>query len=206
MFGKKKIIVLEEELDRTKTYLKDARKMVLALNEESIKQFNKYLKEKHDIASHYESVISDLKKDLKNRYNRRENNLLTEIQKKDDEIKRLKEEIEKAPKLLSQIDLDNIRKEMGRNAWEGKESRIMFADTDGYPVLKLQGHMYEPSYECFNFTCMVVGYDTYGKEYILFDEDSVCVESYRNKKVTIGSEEKIRDYIREKDRYVLKMI
>ena len=87
-----------------------------------------------------------------------------------------------------------------------KESKVRFVDMDGNPVLKLQGHIYEPSYESFNFTCTVVGYDSYGKEHILFDEDSVCVESYRNKKVTIGSEEKVRDYIREKDRYVLKMI
>lgn len=202
MLGKKKINILEEELYRTKDYLKDARKMISALNEKLSEQLNRCLEEKQEIESNYESVISDLKNNHKNK----ENKLLAEIQKKEEEIKRLKNDLEKSPKLLSQIDLDNMRKEIGRNAWEGKESRIMFADTDGYPVLKLQGHMYEPSYECFNFTCTVVGYDSYGKEYILFDEDSVCIESYRNKKVTIGSEEKIRNYIREKDRYVLKMI
>lgn len=202
MLGKKKINILEEELYRTKDYLKDARKMISALNEKLSEQLNRCLEEKQEIESNYESVISDLRNNHKNK----ENKLLAEIQKKEEEIKRLKNDLEKSPKLLSQIDLDNMRKEIGRNAWEGKESRIMFADTDGYPVLKLQGHMYEPSYECFNFTCTVVGYDSYGKEYILFDEDSVCIESYRNKKVTIGSEEKIRNYIREKDRYVLKMI
>lgn len=202
MLGKKKINILEEELYRTKDYLKDARKMISALNEKLSEQLNRCLDEKQEIESNYESVISDLRNNHKNK----ENKLLAEIQKKEEDIKRLKNDLEKSPKLLSQIDLDNMRKEMGRNAWEGKESRIMFADTDGYPVLKLQGHMYEPSYECFNFTCTVVGYDSYGKEYILFDEDSVCIESYRNKKVTIGSEEKIRNYIREKDRYVLKMI
>ena len=202
MLGKKKMTILEEELYRTKDYLKDAREMISALNEKLSEQLNRCLEEKKEIESNYESVISDLRYNHKNK----ENKLLAEIQKKDEEIKHLKDDLEKSPKLLSQIDLDNMRKEIGRNAWEGKESRIMFADTDGYPVLKLQGHMYEPSYECFNFTCMVVGYDSYGKGYILFDEDSVCVESYRNKKVTIGSEEKIRDYIREKDRYVLKMI
>ena len=202
MLGKKKMNILEEELYRTKDYLKDARKKISALNEKLSEQLNRCLEEKQEIESNYESVISDLRNNHKNK----ENKLLAEIQKKEEEIKRLKKDLEKSPKLLSQIDLDNMRKEIGRNAWEGKESRIMFADTDGYPVLKLQGHMYEPSYECFNFTCTVVGYDSYGKEYILFDEDSVCIESYRNKKVTIGSEEKIRNYIREKDRYVLKMI
>ena len=202
MLGKKKINILEEELYRTKDYLKDARKMISALNEKLSEQLNRCLDEKQEIESNYESVISDLRNNHKNK----ENKLLAEIQKKEEDIKRLKNDLEKSPKLLSQIDLDNMRKEIGRNAWEGKESRIMFADTDGYPVLKLQGHMYEPSYECFNFTCTVVGYDSYGKEYILFDEDSVCIESYRNKKVTIGSEEKIRNYIREKDRYVLRMI
>lgn len=202
MLGKKKINILEEELYRTKDYLKDARKKISALNEKSSEQLNRCLEEKQEIESNYESVISDLRNNHKNK----ENKLLAEIQKKEEEIKRLKNDLEKSPKLLSQIDLDNMRKEIGRNAWEGKESRIMFADTDGYPVLKLQGHSYEPSYESFDFTCMVVGYDSYGKEYILFDEDSVCVESYRNKKVTIGSEEKIRNYIREKDKYVLRMI
>lgn len=202
MLGKKKINILEKELYRTKDYLKDARKKISALNEKLSEQLNRCLEEKQEIESNYESVISDLRNNHKNK----ENKLLAEIQKKEEEIKRLKNDLEKSPKLLSQIDLDNMRKEIGRNAWEGKESRIMFADTDGYPVLKLQGHMYEPSYECFNFTCTVVGYDSYGKEYILFDEDSVCIESYRNKKVTIGSEEKIRNYIREKDRYVLRMI
>lgn len=189
MLGKKKINILEEELYRTKDYLKDARKMISALNEKLSEQLNRCLDEKQEIESNYESVISDLRNNHKNK----ENKLLAEIQKKEEDIKRLKNDLEKSPKLLSQIDLDNMRKEMGRNAWEGKESRIMFADTDGYPVLKLQGHMYEPSYECFNFTCTVVGYDSYGKEYILFDEDSVCIESYRNKKVTIGSEEKIKE-------------
>ena len=202
MLGKKKINILEEELYRTKDYLKDARKMISALNEKLSEQLNRCLDEKQEIESNYESVISDLRNNHKNK----ENKLLAEIQKKEEEIKRLKNDLEKSPKLLSQIDLDNMRKEMGRNAWEGKESRIMFADTDGYPVLKLQGHMYEPSYECFNFTCTVVGYDSYGKEYILFDEDSVCIESYRNKKLNNESEEKIRNYIREKDKNDIKKI
>lgn len=202
MFGKKKITVLEKELNRIKTDLKESREMALALIENKKKQLNMYLEEKQELKTYYESAISE----LINSHNDKENNLLTKLQKKDDEIKHLKIELEKAPKLLSQINLDNLRNEMGKNAWEGKESKVRFVDMDGNPVLKLQGHMYEPSYESFNFTCTVVGYDSYGKEHILFDEDSVCVESYRNKKVTIGSEEKVRDYIREKDRYVLKMI
>ncbi|RHB41843.1 hypothetical protein DW886_14900 [Enterocloster aldenensis] len=200
MFGKKKITVLEKELNRIRTDLKESREMALDLIENKKKQLNMYLEEKQELKTYYESAISK----LINSHNDKENNLLAKLQKKDDEIKHLKIELEKAPKLLSQINLDNLRNEMGKNAWDGKESRVMFVDTDGNPVLKLNGHMYEPSYECFKFTCMVAGYDSYGKEFILFDENERCIESYRNETVVSGSEESIRNYIKEKDRYVLK--
>lgn len=200
MLGKNKITILNEELDRTKTHLKDAKEMILVLEEKLSKQLNKYLEEKQELISTYESIISD----LRNSHNNREDYLLSEIQKKDEEIKKIK--LKKAPELLSQIDFDNLRKEMARNAWEGKESRIIFVDTNGYPVLKLQGHMYEPSYECFSATCMVIGYDSYGKEYVLFDEDARCIEPYKNKEVVFGSEENIKNYIRERDGYVLEVV
>lgn len=200
MFGKKK--TLREEFMKVNSDLKDAQHVILELKEELgnckensrktieslTDELNKQKKETWDMESKYNSTIFDMKNSLR---------------KKEDEIKALRNDLDKAPRLLSQIDIDSLRKEMRQNAWDGKSSKIVFIDTNGYPVLKLQGHMYEPGYESFNATCKVVGYDSYGKEHILFDENDRCVEPYRNETVVSGSEENIRNYMKEKDRYVL---
>ena len=51
MLGKKKMNILEEELYRTKDYLKDARKKISALNEKLNEQLNRCLEEKQEIES-----------------------------------------------------------------------------------------------------------------------------------------------------------
>ena len=97
MLGKKKMNILEEELYRTKDYLKDTRKKISALNEKLNEQLNRCLEEKQEIESNYESVISDLRNNHKNK----ENKLLAEIQKKEEEIKRLKNDLEKSPTTIT---------------------------------------------------------------------------------------------------------
>ncbi|WP_097006727.1 hypothetical protein [Lacrimispora amygdalina] len=112
-------------------------------------------------------------------------NLLEKLLETKDELKKLKQQLEVAPKRLSDININAKCREMADNAWYGKPHYLLYADLNGNPVLSLCGYTYEPSHECFSATCSVSGFDSTGNEY------------------TLGSDEDIRDYIKNRDSYVI---
>lgn len=125
------------------------------------------------------------------------------IQEFEKENLKLKEIIKESPKKLSSLNTTVIRNKMADEAWYGGNSREIYVDLDGNPVIEFYGHTYEPGYESFSSTCTVYGFDRVKNKIILFDEDDYSTAAYLHKVKTTGSNEIIDNYINEHDCYVI---
>jgi hypothetical protein len=115
-------------------------------------------------------------------------------------IWRLKRKLKaKIPVKLSNLCIDDIYKE--NSCGYGS---CVYIDLEGEPILKFNGHYYEPIYEYFETTCAVYGYED-GNEICLYDKRDYSVAAYRHKEIVIGSKELVEEYVKQHgDVYVVK--
>lgn len=99
---------------------------------------------------------------------------------------------------LSELDMNNLMNKMAKKAWNGDDSELIIEREDGTPVLRLDGHVYEPHYEDFDATCAVYGYQD-GDEILLFDKEDYSAGPYCHKVSQTGSMEQVMDYIKKND-------